>query len=374
MAKRLFLIIGLALLLILGVFLNLPAPTIPEARPYMQSVPLHPQARATLREFQLAIRDSNWEAALGLCTEAAKNAAIEYSSSEDFLTGIIPIDEFIGSHRFRVRPKKHSGKSRINVTSYEWSVSIRHRDDPYGYELRYGLLKQNDVWQIELPRVPFLERIDTFRIRRQEAEERLRNVGREMLAESKASEDVERFEHMLNDPNFQIEQQLRESSRLQEKNRRANLQTDHINRLVPKLSGIQLKLDAVNDSFQIDKPMLFRLRLLNKGDSTLYYRFEMQDGSLTILDSKGDIVTYEGRFFHDEASFKPIEANGAVVLFDNYDVSARYFVDRPGKYTVEFNGSGLAIDDKPEATTDNMAIFNEIELISNTEAFEVMPR
>ena len=103
--------------------------------------------------------------------------------------------------------------------------------------------------------------------------------------------------------------------------------------------------------------MKFRLEMINHNDSTLYYywRFDKEykqwhddDRNWIIKYPDGKTASYiryiMGSYSvgNKRYNYKPIKPGKTVILYKKFKINANHCINKPGRYTVQHNGKGMA--------------------------------
>jgi hypothetical protein len=306
----------------------------PPRKPYSRRiVPLHPQCRATLTGFQLALRDGDWEKALTFCSAPVNVAAEKYDSPETFFRDVVPVKQIVDLRRFRTQILRFEGARRMNAMAYRWLVPVAMDADGWPTVQWYELTRNQDRWEI------------TF-----------------------AYEPLDQWLQGVMDRRDATRRQLDEEHR-----RQRTMREERLARLMPTLTGVRLALKAAKGSFRKGEPILLSLELANAADSPVHYEFGMTSSSLTVVDDRDLIVPPGRRSYEKSGGWTRLEPGQSVVLSQNYDVGSIWAIDQRGRYRIEFNGSGLAVGEPPDSDPNGEAVYADIDVISNMVEIEVRP-
>ncbi|MBI1783594.1 hypothetical protein HYR69_00490 [Candidatus Sumerlaeota bacterium] len=90
--------------------------------------------------------------------------------------------------------------------------------------------------------------------------------------------------------------------------------------------------------FQLGKPMLFGLVMMNVSDSMKWYSSDgFINSCFTICNSEGQKVFCKKGLFQTTGGEEPIHATEAIALIDQGDITREYAIARPGKYKIQFD-------------------------------------
>ncbi len=109
--------------------------------------------------------------------------------------------------------------------------------------------------------------------------------------------------------------------------------------------ALQTRLVPLEPAYEIGKPMMLRVELVNTGSTPVSYypysAYAAYNGRLIIKGPDGQVIPYIGPWSSDQESMGTpspmLEAGGSVPVF-TIDLAATYFIDRPGRYTLQHNG------------------------------------
>jgi hypothetical protein len=323
-----------------------------------------------LAAFQAALKDSDWEAALAFCSEDARTAAKGYPSLDAFFHSTVPVEQIVGLRKFAAHAVRCEGTRRLEAMAYRWHVPVTVDPDGYPVSQLYEIVRRAGRWEISLPCEPLDLWLEQVTKRRREVEQNLGELGKAMV--QKAAMD--RGEPAPSDE-FLAEKYREGRERLEKSNeqrrREQALRRERLAELTPKLAGVRVLLKAAGESFRAHERIPLRLELINGGESPLYYRFAMNAGSLTVLDGQDRIVSCTGLVPVLDSEPARIEFDQTVILLDDYDLARVCAIDRPGRYRVEFNGSGLAVGDRFGDDPNADPTYAEVEFISDAVEINV---
>ena len=333
-------------------------------------VPLHPDARRTLVEFQAALKDCAWERALTLCSESVKTAAKTYDSPGMFFSDVVPVEQIIGLRKFDISAARYEGTRRLNVFACKWSVPVGIDSEGWSIVQKYELTRNGDRWEIAFPCEPLGLWMERILRRRGETKRQLAEVAKAMLRQ----QAKERGEPVPTDE-FLAEKQAEgvasKQKQAEERRQRRLLQEERRVQLMARVDGVYVVLRAAKLSFRRREPMLFDVELVNGGDASLYYRFLRTGDSLTVLDDRGRIMSYMGTEYEVVGPAR-MEPGQRIALFENYDIADAYAIDQPGRYRIEFNGHGLTVGDKLGADLNVEPLYAPVDFVSSMIQVEVL--
>jgi hypothetical protein len=112
----------------------------------------------------------------------------------------------------------------------------------------------------------------------------------------------------------------------------------------PKTKHVKTRLTAVSEVFVIGSPMLFRLELINSGETPIHY---MDTGvrfhALSVFSEKKGFVEYHSKPLQIRVRNAELLSKSSVVLADKIDINEGGEIIEPGKYFVQFNAADLSI-------------------------------
>lgn len=117
----------------------------------------------------------------------------------------------------------------------------------------------------------------------------------------------------------------------------------------PTQNWLKIKLVPLQQKYVVGQPMKFRLEMINIGNSTIMYDSQQVDvnNAMIIMGPDGKISPYIAGSFQTGGGPKPIKPEEIVILFDQFDVTSQYFMDKPGRYTIQFRGQDKAFGEVP---------------------------
>ncbi len=110
-------------------------------------------------------------------------------------------------------------------------------------------------------------------------------------------------------------------------------------------SGLRTRLVPLEPIYVIGKPMMLRVELVNVGSAPVSYdpykEYAEFNGRLLVKGSGGETIPYIGPWSSDQESVgtsRPtLEPRRSVPVF-TIDLATAYYIDRPGRYTIQHNG------------------------------------
>lgn len=243
------------------------------------------ESRAVMFQFQQALKNHQWNKALGLCSNNVKSRANDYDSAEALFKDIVPLDELVSLPRFQIYGGRYNRqKQRI---AYFCFLRIPAKGSIDAVDWEWTIRKNNQAWLIDFDMIPLDKWIEKETLR-------LTNA---------AAESHKRLETMR--------------------------------------KGFEIKLTALDKEFVIGQPMLFRVEIQNISESPIKWMHAssaMANDSLLIKGSDGSIMPYIDTSYQTTAQDKEIRPGEKIILDDRYDVTTQYCITMPGQYTFQFTG------------------------------------
>jgi hypothetical protein len=258
--------------------------------PYKEAYP--PEEHAVMLQFQEALRGSQWNMALALCSERVNVEAAKYKSLEVFFHDIVPVAQIVQAQTFD--PRGYTGKPGSGLplkadrfAKLDYVIQIL---EP-GVKWNWNTVLHDGRWVIDFETCPLRDFI---------AHETARN---EWLA--KDTRDV-------------------------------GLNSAIADTVITK---VKTHITPLN-GFVVGQPMLLRLELINGCDFDLLY-----DATIVRVYGKLLVKTQDGRNVEctvgpvqTTVNYERVKAGETAVLFDNFDVSEHYNLKTIGRYSVQFDG------------------------------------
>ncbi|MHC4743588.1 MAG: HEAT repeat domain-containing protein [Planctomycetota bacterium] len=268
----------------------------------MTLLEVDPNAGDVLRRYGRALQQSDWDAALALCSDGVRKEAAKYPSVEAFFRAVVPIEKVLAQQG---RPRTGYWPNPPKYFAYFFDVRIPQpgfiRDVWWVWMVRR--LEGQESWEIDFPAVAF----------------------ESWLAKEKG----------------QIERAAKEHQR-------------RIEELAPRFEGVKTVLSAERKEWVVGEPVYVNLELVNQSTSLLRYD-DQQVGvnhSMTITDAKGRKVKYVAPLVQTMGASKKIEPGQTHALLDRFDITEQYAIRKPGQYQVQFSGRGLQVGVLTEKNAD----------------------
>ena len=110
--------------------------------------------------------------------------------------------------------------------------------------------------------------------------------------------------------------------------------------LQPKLKAIRTRLTPMSEHFVIGSPMLFRIELVNDGDSPIHFiHGNAAHCPLLVLDERRRPLAAHDTPSQIIVNHHELAPATSVVLAEKVDLMKHYQITKPGKYYVQFGGS-----------------------------------
>jgi hypothetical protein len=249
------------------------------------------QANIAFLEFQNALANKQWEAALALCSERVREQAGKSSSAEEFFRTTMPFEKVFRQFRFEFYREQHNGDHH----SYGMFIRLTDPAAEPVVDWFWSISTAGGRWLIDFEPKPFDQD--------------------KLIAQHKA-------EHQA------YQARVAEIRRA----------------LEPKLRGIKTHLTPLGEKLVVGSPMHFRLEVMNLGDDPVNY---VDSGSqfrpLMVWDRNRRPVPFEETPSGIPQRQGKLSPRSSVVLGESVDLARHYKIERPGKYYVQFDGSTLDI-------------------------------
>jgi len=241
--------------------------------------------------FEKALDSQKWDEALEMCSDRVRAGAAKWPSAEAFFCETTPLDKMLAYPQFAYFREQHGGTLH-----------------------RYGMFINLTAPTVE-PVIQWIWFVETAGTRWSIDFEPKKIVLDELIAQKKA-EIAKQQERMA---------ELRKA-------------------VEPKLRGVKTQLTAVSERFEIGRPMLFRLELMNFGDESIQFRDSgCSYESLVLMNSKHEPLSFDRTPTMLAMYTGKVAAHAQTVLGDKLDLAWQYKLINPGKYYVQFNGLPLEV-------------------------------
>ena len=283
------------------------------------------EANMVMLRFQTALAAERWQEAFSLCSDRVRTKAAEWPSLAAFFRETMPVEKVVNKLHFDFWQERHGQGSHF----YGSAIRLTEPGFEPVIEWYWSLYTTNKTWVIDFQP----ERI----------------VLEELIAKKKA--EIQKRADRIKSIQHEVE---------------------------PKLKSIKTHLTAVSESFTIGKPMLFRLELINFGDTPVHYSalpiwhepLIVSDGKKATLPPMILMEQLPGRYVRELAP------GSSAVLAEKIDLARNYDIRKPGKYSVWFGGYSLQIGKALKSGSDDYKTCGEFvaalgQLPSNVIEIEV---
>ncbi|UCD50401.1 MAG: hypothetical protein JSW27_23115 [Phycisphaerales bacterium] len=232
------------------------------------------------RRFQEALRDSDWDGAVSLCSQVVRDEARRHDSVEAFFRGTVPIKRVV---KRAFNPHQSSSRDgKLMRMSDEVYLDVG--DDVRPARWTWALVRTGPTWRVDFEPIPLERIIQKERVKRE-------------FQEGGAKTDKQTFER-----------------------------------------AIRYVLISIGDEFVLGQSMRFRLEMRNVGDVPIaFYRSEvMVNDPMVVTDPNGRTLPYADTDYQTDMGPDAILPGETIVLADAYDVTTQYRILRPGPYTFQF--------------------------------------
>lgn len=279
-------------------------------------------ADTVLYRFQRALKDSNWERALSLCSKSVRTKAKECESAEAFFKVFMPLEQITALSGFPIRGRsRRAGK----IVSLSFFLQLEAPEAEWPIRWKCSVVKESGHWLVDFKTLP----VSTL-------------IKKELL--------------------------------------RRKLQDEDGKTRIEKLKkGIEFNLIPVTEEFVIGQPMLFRIEMTNVIDTPILYTAAASSSvvvndPMTITGPNGKIIKYVDTSYQIVVWPDVILPDETIVLVDNYDVVRQYYITKPGRYIFQFKG--WPRDIKPSNTEEIEVKAGELSAADSifSRVLSVMPK
>ncbi len=248
------------------------------AKPHDWFAELDGDPGGVARAFLDALRTSDWDRALSICSQAVQMKAKDSDSPEMFFRQFVPVERLsFQSRGYGSRDGKIievSAEVAIDVPSAQWPV-----------RWNWSLIRAGSTWVVDFELVP------------------LQQFIRKELLKSEYLNDAARRKEM--------------SER-----------------------DLTYILTPVTSEFVIGQPMLLRLEMKNDGnDPVAYGRTSVTvNDPLLVTGPDGQTIPYVDTSYQTAGGIDVILPGEVIILAGAYDVASQYRIIRPGQYRFQFRG------------------------------------
>jgi len=293
-------------------------PYVPHAvagRPLPYEYPEHfRQANMVMLKFQEALAAKRWEEALSYCSDRVRDSAKRWATCREFFAATTPLERILKDYRFGFWQERHKKDSHY----YGLAIPLTPGKRPYVHWY-WSISTAKNTWVLDWEPVA---------------------MDLETLIQEKKSRLAER------------ERQIVAARRV----------------LEPKLRAVKTHLSAGSETFVIGSPMLFRVELMNFGESPIQFVaagvgyhplrvFNQNKQSIPCIKEPAQIGAQE----------RELAPHESVVLADRIDINQDYRFTKPGTYFVQFDGESLEIGERIPSTDTRFG--DEDEFIATRTKF-----
>ena len=242
-------------------------------------------ADAVLYRFQLAIKESDWDRTLSLCSKPVRAKAKEYDSAA-FFKDFIPIEQITDLSGFPVNSfRGGAGK----ITSMSFFLRLEAPEAEWPIRWKCSVVKEDDRWLVDFKTLPVKILIKKELLRR----------------------DLEKEDG---------------------KSRRAKFER-----------GIEFRLVPLTEEFEVGRPMLFRIEIVNVGEEPILFMATgptsvVANDRMIITGPNGEDIKYVDTSYQIALRNEVILPGETIILADDYDVTTQYYIDKSGRYIFQFKG------------------------------------
>jgi hypothetical protein len=248
------------------------------AKPHDWFAELDGDPGGVARAFLEAMRNSDWDRALSVCSQAVQAKAKESDSAETFFRRFVPLE------KLAFQPRGYGSRDGRIIEVFA-EVSIDVPDAQWPVRWNWKLVRAGPTWLVDFELVPL---------------------------------------------NQLIQKEVLKSEYLNGGTRR------------PEMSEGDLTyvLTPVTSEFVIGHPMLLRLEMKNDGsDPVAYGRTSVTVNSpMLVTGPDGETIPYVDTSYQTAGGIDVILPGEVIILAGRYDVASQYRIIRPGRYTFQFRG------------------------------------
>lgn len=157
----------------------------------------------------------------------------------------------------------------------------------------------------------------------------------------------------------------------------------------PPKGGFATRLAPLEERYVLGRPMRFRLEMKNGSSSRMLFDAQQVDcnWSMIVTGPDGKRAAYIAPGYQTVGFDRAIDPGEVVVLLRGLDIASQYYVGRPGRYRVQYDGRSVSISEHPEGSqfVDGMLVFSDTKrgdrgpsrhvsnIPSNVVEIEVLP-
>jgi len=239
--------------------------------------------RSVARQFLEALRQSDWDRALSLCSERVKAKALRAAAAEVFFREYVPVEKLAAASQFQPRGYGSRDGKIIEIPA-EVDIDVPNVQWPVRWN--WKLARAGASWVVDFELVPVGDSIQKELVRRE-------------------------------------------------------FQPDGARRPDMSERDLTYTLTPITSEFVIGQPMLLSLQMKNDGNAPAIYEHPpvMLNDPLLVTGPDGETVPYVDTSYQTMAYPDAVVPGEVVALADAYDVTSQYRIIRPGRYRFQFRGT-----------------------------------
>ena len=242
------------------------------------------QANMLMLRFQDALAAGRWQEALACCSQRLRNSASTWLSPKDFFVDTLPIEHVLA---------QDFACWSCGTNFYGMFVTLSEPGAEPRLDWFWGIAQTPDAWVIDYPPVKLTDYVANRKAALAQRDERIKTIRRS---------------------------------------------------LEPQVQNVTTRLTAVSERFVIGKSMLFRLELVNSGKAPIHYMDSgVRHKSLAVWNEKKERIPYVPQPLQVRIDKAELPAGGSVVLAETIDINDARRIDKPGKYSVQFDSHDIQI-------------------------------
>jgi hypothetical protein len=235
------------------------------------------------RQFLEALRQSDWDRALSLCSQRVKAEALRAAATEVFFRQYVPVEKLAAVSPFRPRGYGSRDGKASEVSA---EVEIDVPESKWPLQWRWRLVRAGSSWLADFELVP-----------------------------------LDRF----------IQKEIIQREFLPDGARRGEMSERDLTYILTPITG----------EFVIGQPMLLSLQMRNDGNTPAGYRHTLVtvNDPMLVTGPDGETVPYVDTSYQTMVYPDAVLPGEVVALADKYDVTSQYRIIRPGRYRFQFRGT-----------------------------------
>jgi len=235
------------------------------------------------RQFLEALRQSDWDRALSLCSDRVKAKALRAASTEVFFHQYVPVEKLAAVSQFQPRGY---GSRDGEIVEIPAEVNIDAPNVQWPVQWNWKLIRAGSSWAVDFELVP----VDQY-------------VQKELIKREFQPDGARRGEMSERDLTY--------------------------------------ILTPITSEFVIGQPMLLSLQMRNDGNTPAAYwhtSVTVNDPML-VTGPDGEMVPYVDTSYQTMVYPDAILPGETISLADKYDVTSQYRIVHPGRYRFQFRGT-----------------------------------